>query len=134
MKVARDYVTSLERAENFQTTIDPITLDSEEDLDIKVPYVSSSSYSILIGIENEELLNWTEGYTKDPYFSSLLSNLQKELKWSNPSFPQYHYSDNGLIYFEDCNGNNKLCIPRDLQTRITAKIHDSISKGAHARY
>ena len=134
MKVAGDYVTSLKRTENFQTIIDPITLDSEEDLDIKVPYVSLSSYSILIGIENEELLNWTEGYTNDPYFSNLLSSLQKESKWSNPSFPQYHYSDNGLIYFEDWNSNNKLCVPKDLQTQITAEIHDSISEGAHTRY
>jgi len=75
LKVAGDYVTSLEETEDFQVIIDPITLDSEEDLDIKVPYVSSSSYSVLVGIGDNELLAWTKGYANDPYFSSLLSNL-----------------------------------------------------------
>ena len=52
LKVAGDYITSLEETEDFQIVVNPITLDSEEDLDVKVPYVSSSSYSVLIGIGN----------------------------------------------------------------------------------
>jgi len=56
------------------------------------------------------------------------------VKWNNPSFPQYHYGENSLIYFEDWNGNNKLCVPKDLQTLVTAEIHDSISEGAHTGY
>ena len=134
MKVAGDYVATLEDTENFQVTVDLVTLDSEEDLDIKVPYVSSLSFSVLVGIDKEELLTWTQGYASDPYFANLLSNLRKESKWNNPSFPQYHYGENGLIYFEDWNGNNKLCVPKSLQNKIMAEMHDNISEGAHAGY
>ena len=134
LKVAGDYVATLEDTEDFQVTIDPITLDSEEDLNVEVSYVSSLSFSILVGIDKEELLMWTQGYATDPYFSNLLFNLRKESKWNNPSFPQYHYGENGLIYFEDWNGNNKLCVPKNLQNKITAEMHDSISEGAHAGY
>jgi len=75
LKVARDDITSLEEAEDFQIIVDPITLDSEEDLNIKVLYVSSSLYSVLVGIGDDELLTWTKGYANEPYFSNLLSNL-----------------------------------------------------------
>jgi len=134
LKVARDYVATLEDTENFQVMVDLVTLDSEEDLDVEVPYVSSSSFSVLIGIDKEELLTWTQGYASDPYFANLLSNLRKESKWNNPSFPQYHYGENGLIYFEDWNGNNKLCVPKSLQNKITAEMHNNISEGAHVGY
>jgi len=134
LKVAKGYVASQEEAEDFQVINDPVKLDSEGDLTVEIPYVSSSSFSILVGIDEEEMHLWTEGYASDPYFSNLLSSLRKESKWNNPSFPQYHYGENGLIYFEDWNGNNKLCVPRNLQTRVTAEAHDSISEGAHARY
>ena len=134
LQVASSYVTSLEETEDSQVHIDPIVLNSDGSLDVEVAYVSSSSYSILIGINDEELLAWKEGYAKDPHFSNLLSSLRKEAKWNNPSFPQHHYGENGLIYFEDWNGNNKLCVPRDLQTKITSEVHDSISESAHAGY
>ena len=134
LRIASGYVASLEETENSQISVSPIILDSEGSLDIEVSYLSSSSYSILIGISDEELLTWKEGYTKDPHFSSLLSNLREETKWNNPSYPQYHYGENGLIYFEDWNGNNKLCVPGSLQTKVTAEIHDSLSEGAHAGY
>ena len=134
LKVAGDYVTTLEDTGDFQVTVDPVTMDSDEDLSIEVSYVSSSSFSILVGIDDDELTSWTQGYASDPYFSNLLSNLRRESKWNNPSSPQYHYGENGLIYFEDWNGNNKLCVPKTLQDKITAEIHDSISEGAHAGY
>ena len=134
LHVASGYVASLEEMESFQIPVNPILLDSEGSLDVKVSYTSSSSYSILIRISNDELLTWKEGYAKDPHFSSLISNLRKETKWNNPSYPQYHYGENGLIYFEDWNGNNKLCVPKDLQTAVTAEIHESLSESAHAGY
>ena len=134
LQVANGYVSSLEEMENSQVFINSIVLDSEGSLDLKVSYTCSSSYSVLIGISSEELQVWKEGYAEDPHFSKLLTNLRKETKWNNPSFPQYHYGENGLIYFEDWNGNNKLCVPRSLQTRVTAEIHDSVSEGAHAGY
>ena len=75
LRIASGYVTSLEETESSQIPVSPIVLDSEGSLEVEVSYVSSSSFSILIGISDEELLTWKEGYTRDPYFSSLLSNL-----------------------------------------------------------
>lgn len=100
LEVTSGYVASQEETEDSQLPVDSIVLDAKGNLDVKVSYVNSSSYSILIGISSEELLIWKEGYTKDPHFFNLLSSLRKETKWNNPSYPQYHYGENGLIYFE----------------------------------
>ena len=134
LQVASGYVASLEETEDCQVPVESVVLDSEGNLEVGVSYVSSSSYSILIGISTEELSVWKEGYAKDSHYSNILSSLRKETKWNNPSSPQYHYGENGLIYFEDWNGNNKLCVPKDLQTKVMAEVHDCISEGAHAGY
>ena len=39
---------------------------------------------------------------------------KKKLRWN---IFQYHYGENGFIYFKDWNGKNKLCAPKHLQTK-----------------
>ena len=39
---------------------------------------------------------------------------KKKLRWN---ISQYHYGENGFIYFKDWNGKNKLCAPKHLQTK-----------------
>ena len=78
LQVASGYVASLEELEDSQISVDLVILSSEGDLDVEVSSVSSSSYSILVGISDEELLTWKEGYAQNPHFSDLLSSLQME--------------------------------------------------------
>jgi hypothetical protein len=50
---------------------------------------------------------------------------------SNEKYSQYQVRDNGLIYFEDWNGNHRLVVPKSLQVDIMSKIHNTINKAAH---
>ena len=43
-------------------------------------------------------------------------------------------NEDGLLYFEDWNGNYRLCVPKDEQAQLLSKVHDEITEGAHAGY
>ncbi|THU89466.1 hypothetical protein K435DRAFT_677853, partial [Dendrothele bispora CBS 962.96] len=52
----------------------------------------------------------------------------------NPHHSHYHYSGDGLLYFEDWNGNNRLCVPACLRAEVMAEVHDGKSESAHGGY
>nr|GAT59874.1 TY3B-TY3B protein [Mycena chlorophos] len=97
-------------------------------------YHTSRSYNVLVGISDDERKAWTDGYQEDPHFSEVLHEWKTESDWSNPRWPQYHLSDSGLIYFEDWEGNNRLCVPAPLRNSLMAEIHDTLTEAAHAGY
>ena len=43
-------------------------------------------------------------------------------------------NEDGLLYFEDWNGNYRLCVPKDEQAPLLSEVHDKITEGAHAGY
>ena len=49
-------------------------------------------------------------------------------------FPQYHYSESRLTYFEDSIGNTCLCIPKDLCIDVMHEAHNTITEAAHGGY
>ena len=64
-----------------------------------------------------------------------ISTADNEERWRQGCpFPQYHYSNNGLLYFEDSMGNTRLCVPKSLQNEIMSKSHNVILELAHGRY
>src|SRR5882762_3408838 len=69
-------------------------------------HVSSNSYSVLVGMKSDELNIWKTAYVSDTLFSKVLrasiTNNDEEGNYS-----QYQIRD-GLIYFEDWNGNFRL--------------------------
>ncbi|PBK78930.1 hypothetical protein ARMSODRAFT_862583, partial [Armillaria solidipes] len=87
--------------------------------------------SLLVGLASEEIEEWRKGYSDDPHFSEVLTSLQDPKAHLTPQFPQYYYSDEGLLYFEDYNGNNCLCVPQSLQISIMDQIHNSLTESAH---
>jgi hypothetical protein len=97
-------------------------------------YATSQCYSVLVGLSASEIREWVAGYSQDPHFSKVLRGWKAETDWSNPLYPQYHLSESGLIYFEDWQGNNRLCVPEGLRVRVMSEIHDTISEGAHGGY
>jgi hypothetical protein len=109
-----------------------ISLDLEEEL--IASYVTSQSYNVLVGIPEQELKDWTAAYFKDPHFAKVLKGWKKEANWTNPHFPQYHYSDSGLIYFEDWHGNNRLCVPDKFRVSVMDEVHNTLTESAHGGY
>ena len=49
-------------------------------------------------------------------------------------YAQYQISANGLIYFEDWNGNHRLVVPESLRVDIMSKVHNTITEAAHGEY
>jgi hypothetical protein len=67
-------------------------------------YYSSMSYSVLVGLSPEELGIWKEAFTKDETFSKVITAYQ-DISEGKDKYPQYQVRTNGLVYFEDWNGN-----------------------------
>jgi len=92
-------------------------------------HISSNSYSILVGMQSKELDIWKMAYSSDTMFSKILkasiTNNDEEGNYS-----QYQIHD-GLIYFEDWNGNFRLCVFDSLRVSVMAEIHNSLTESAH---
>ncbi|THU75805.1 hypothetical protein K435DRAFT_615332, partial [Dendrothele bispora CBS 962.96] len=85
---------------------------------------------LLIGISTPELRKWVEGYQADRTFHPIISELSGNSDNLHGN-SKYFLGDNGLLYFEDWNGNNKLCVPESLRIQVMKEVHDSITESAH---
>jgi len=102
--------------------------------EIDIPYVSAKGFSVVIGIDPEEIRNFAEGYQQDNYFRRILQAMRTEEDLENPMYPQYSLSDQGLIFFEDWMGNLRLCVPASKRVEIIKESHDQLTEGAHEGY
>ena len=109
----------------------PLTLENSEE--IEIPYLTSQLYSTMVQVDEREFLKWKDAYTKDPHFALVLEDT-KENDATNLMFPQYHISEEGLIYFEDSLGNTRLCVPKDLRVEVMLEAHNTITEAAHGGY
>jgi hypothetical protein len=75
-------------------------------------HVSSNPYFALVGMQSDELDIWKRAYSTDALFSKVLkASIMDNDEEGN--YPLYQIHD-GLVYFEDWNGNFQLCIPDSL--------------------
>lgn len=106
-------------------------MGNSEEVDAFQP--TSRSYSTLVGMDQEEISRWKAAYSEDPHFSLVLKAMREDENNSIP-FPQYQYSDNRLLYFEDSMGNSRMCVPKGLKNKIMSEGRDIISESAHGGY
>ncbi|QRW17535.1 Retrovirus-related Pol polyprotein from transposon [Rhizoctonia solani] len=99
-----------------------------------ISYQTTTSYSVEISINSEEITRFIEAYKKDSHFKQVMEEFQLHHNPLNPPFHQYQIGDNGLIYFIDSQEKYWLCIPKDLQVEILKENHDNLNQGAHAGY
>ena len=59
---------------------------------------------------------------------------KRENKETGLTFSQYHYSVEGLVYFEDSMGNTRLCVPKDLRIEVMQEAHNTVTEAAHGGY
>ena len=83
---------------------------------MRLPIVTAKNYNLMSSLAPEEIQRIADGYMQDPFFSKVFTELRKESTWNSPEQPLFYVNDNGLLYFEDRNGNNRLCIPKSGQT------------------
>lgn len=86
----------------------------------------------IVQVSKEELQIWRDVYARDLHFSVVLKN--KKGDETNPTFSQYDFSKNRLVYFEDSAGNTQLCVPKDLHIEVMQEVHNTITEAAHGGY
>ena len=74
-------------------------------------YHTSKNYSTIVSISAEEIKRWKEVYRLDLHLSQVL---KAEEEGDHDKYAQYQVRTNGLIYFEDWNGNHRLVVPESL--------------------
>ncbi|THU99500.1 hypothetical protein K435DRAFT_658919, partial [Dendrothele bispora CBS 962.96] len=109
-----------------------VAVNSNRNIPAEIEYSTSAQHSLLVGIFTQELHKWVKGYQSDRVFHPIISELSGISNTNKLHVnSKYFLSDNGLLYFEDWNGNNKLCVPESLRVQIMKEIHDSITESAH---
>lgn len=83
-------------------------------------------------MQDEELHEWLEGYSKDPDLLKIMDRLlDREQEVTNKIGP-YYLDDQKLIYFEDWEKNLRLVVPRNLRSKIMREEHENPFNGAHS--
>ena len=103
-----------------------IPLELTNNGSVEVLSSTSWTFSTLVQINKEKIKKWRTAYANDLHYSQVLASRGKS-KDAELAFPQYHHSEEGLIYFEDSVGNTRLCIRKDLHIEVMKEGHDTIT-------
>lgn len=79
----------------------------------------------------DTIKRYVEGYASDKDFAFLGNHARKE-GMQEDKFRAYHWSDNGLLYFEDADLKKRLCIPSNERQEVLKEVHDEAHESAHA--
>jgi len=134
LKVASNFVAqeSGEIADYSRIMPDTLEFNLPDDSPTFSDYHTSENYSIITSISSDELERWKSAYESDPTTSKILKDDEDEE--SSETFSQYQVRENGLIYFEDWNGNHRVVVPSMLRVEIMSEIHNTITEAAHGGY
>ncbi|KIJ31325.1 hypothetical protein M422DRAFT_103096, partial [Sphaerobolus stellatus SS14] len=83
-------------------------------------------------LHQNELHAIVSGYATDPYFKNIRDTLRQGSGPNHILKLPFFENEQGLLYFEDWNRDERLCVPRNEQVRIIAKCHNELTNGAHA--
>jgi hypothetical protein len=84
-----------------------------------------------VQVDEEALKDFTLGYVSDKTFATLIERTSEEKP--NPlKFRAYQLAKNSLLYFEDTNGNIRLCVPTSQQASLIKEVHDEAHETTHA--
>ena len=133
LKVASNFVMqeSRESTNNSKIMSDTLEIILPDDSAISPKYYTTEAYSTHISIISEELNKWKEASGKDPLLSEILRMDEEKIA---DKYSQYQVEENGLVYFEDWNGNLRLAIPESLQVEIMNEVHNTITAAAPGGY
>ena len=110
-------------------TQDSLELILPEGESLVQDYTTSNTYSVLVRMDNEGLESWKKGYTTNQFYSKVLNVFQVNGD-KNTNYPQYQVIE-GFIYFEDWNGNLRLCVPDSLRVEVMSEVHNILTESAH---
>ena len=133
LKVASNFVMQelRESTNNSKIVSDTLEIILPDDSAISPEYYTTKAYSTQISITAEELNKWKEASGKDPLLSEILGTDEEKI---DNKYGQYQVKENGLVYFEDWNGNLRLVVPESLRVKIMNEVHNTITDAAHGGY
>jgi hypothetical protein len=112
---------------------------------IRVPHQHSSNESSIVLEEfvpsirilnnyfnQDELDEWKKAYLEDKFSARVIESKRNEIDSSNSFYPQYFLSDEGLMYFEDWEGQLRLYVPKGMRSRVLREDHEELTEGAHS--
>jgi transposase InsO family protein len=130
LNVASKYVNSSSEIPDYSYTasngLEIILPDGDS---LSLDYVTSNTYSVLVGMNTDNLNNWKTAYITDKLYSKVLT-VSKANNDEAGLYPQYQIRD-GLIYFEDWNGNRRLCVPDAFRVTVMSEVHNTLTESAH---
>ncbi len=91
----------------------------------------SSPTAIHVHADLEAVERFTKGYPEDREFAPVLKRTQEE-RLQDLKYRAYRLADNGLMYFEDADGNIRLCVPSSERPSLIQEVHDKAHETAHA--
>ena len=92
-------------------------------------YATSNTCSVLVRMDNEGLESWKRSYATNQFYCKVLNAFQVNND-KDRNYPQYQLIE-GLIYFEDWNGNLRLGIPDSLRIEVMSEVHNILTESAH---
>ena len=135
LKVASNFVTQeLNESMDYSKTIsDTLKHYLPEGSLVPSDYYTSEMYTMISSISSDELERWKGAYANNLFLSKSLKEDNTEND-SSEKYTQYQVRNNGLIYFEDWNGNHRLVVPESLRVDIMSEVHNTITEAAHGGY
>ena len=100
-------------------------------MSVPVAYSASTQVGTMLHINPKEIQAILDDYQEDSYFKDILSSFLKEAPFV---FKNYHLNPDGLIFFGDKSGRDRLCIPLAMRRRLVEEIHNSLTGTAHGRF
>jgi hypothetical protein len=130
LNVASKYINSNQNLPDYSHLAqDVLELMLSEGESLVQDYTTSNTYSVLIGMDNEGLESWKRSYATDQFYSKVLNAFHVNNN-KDENYPQYQLIE-GLIYFEDCNGNLQLCVSDSLHIEVMSEVHNVLTESAH---
>ena len=130
LNIASKFVNATAETPEYSCTVsDGLEIPLPEGGNLVQNYATSSTYSVLVGMNADDLKDWKKAYTTDHLYSKVLKASQIDNDEAG-HYTQYQIRD-GLVYFEDWNGNFRLCVPESLRVSVMSEVHNILTESAH---
>jgi transposase InsO family protein len=128
LKILTPDSPTIDHSNSYRTIVQ---LEHSDHACSRMSYVTSKTFSVLIGMSEGEKQKWRDAYEQDNYFKKNLSLSTPLVEDEEESKSTFTKDRQGFIHFRDWNGNKRLYVPSKLRLGVMRDTHDSITDGAH---
>ncbi len=97
-------------------------------------FAVATEHSLISNFNVEDRASYMQGYEEDSHFQDVLLHFRSQEDARRSAYTQYFLNDDGLIYFQDWRGGDRLCVPTVLRAELMREAHEGISEAAHGGF